>query len=101
MIYDVIIELSARRDIEQTCRWMERNLSPEAAGEWYLDIIKAIWSLDTSPARCALAFENQFFHEEIRQSLCGKYRILFEIGDDTVRILHVRHSARRPLKPKR
>jgi plasmid stabilization system protein ParE len=101
MTHEVIIELSARRDIEQTCRWMERHISPEAAGGWYLEVINAIWSLETSPARCATAIENQFFEEEIRQLLCGKYRILFEIDGDTVRILHVRHSARRPLKPKR
>jgi plasmid stabilization system protein ParE len=80
---------------------MERNISPGAAGDWYLDIITASRSLEISPARCATAFENQFFEEEIRQLLCGKYRILFEIDGDTVRILHVRHTARRPLKPKR
>ena len=94
MIYAIILESSA-------CRWMEKNLSLEVAQTWYLDIIEAIESLKTFPARCAHAPEDQFFEEEIRQLLRGKYRILFEIDDETVRILHVRHSARRLIKPKR
>lgn len=101
MNYDIVVESSAHAEIDRDYRWMARNLSPEIAASWYLEIIKAIESLRVFPARCARAFEDQFFEEEIHQLLCGKHRILFEIDNDTARILHVRHSARRPLKPKR
>jgi hypothetical protein len=53
------------------------------------------------PSRCSLAFENNFFSEEIRQLIYGKgrsaYRILFTIADDTVQVLFVRHAAQKPL----
>ena len=53
------------------------------------------------PSRCSLAFENDFFEQEIRQLLYGKerntYRILFTIVNDSVEILFVRHAAQKPL----
>ncbi len=101
MTYDVVVESSARKNIDDAFRWMVTNISPESATLWYLDIYGAMDSLKDFPARCGLAIENQFFKEEIRQLICGKYRILFEIDDETVRVLHVRHAARKPIKPKR
>ena len=101
MTYDVVVESSAGRNIDDAFRWMVTNVSAESATLWYLDIYGAMDSLKDFPARCGLAIENEFFKEEIRQLICGKYRILFEIDRETVRVLHVRHSARRPLKPKR
>lgn len=101
MTYDVIVESSAGLNIDDAFRWMHANISPESATIWYLDIYRAIDSLKDYPSRCGLAIENQFFKEEIRQLICGKYRILFEIDGNKVRILHVRHSARRPVKPKK
>jgi len=101
MTYDVVVESSARRNIDDAYVWMVTNISPESATVWYLDIHGAMDSLRDFPFRCGLAIENQFFKEEIRQLICGKYRILFEIDGETVRVLHVRHSARKPLKPKR
>lgn len=100
MIYTVVVESSARKDIDQAYRWIVKNISKQTASLWYLDIYGAMESLKTFPARCALAPENQFFKEEIRQLISGTYRILFEVDDDQVRVLHVRHSARTPLKPK-
>jgi mRNA-degrading endonuclease RelE of RelBE toxin-antitoxin system len=41
------------------------------------------------PRAVGLALENQFFKEEIRQLTCGKYRLLFEVDGETVRVLHV------------
>jgi len=101
MTYEVVIESSARKNIDDAFRWMVTNTSPENATRWYLEIYAAMDSLNDFPARCGLALENQFFKEEIRQLICGKYRLLFEIDGKTVRVLHVRHSARKPLKPKR
>ena len=57
------------------------------------------------PKRCAIARENEYFSNEIRQFLYGKgrnsYRILFTIVEgeniSTVRILHIRHAAQQTL----
>ena len=101
MTYDVVVESSARKNIDDAFRWMVANTSSEYAALWYMEIYGAMDSLRDSPARCGLAIENQYFKEEIRQLICGKYRLLFEIDGETVRVLHVRHAARKPLKPKR
>ena len=99
MAYTIIIESSADRELDEAYRWIAENNSPENAMLWYFDILEAIKTLENFPERCALAPENQFFREEIRQLLYGKYRILFEIDDEAVRILHVRHGSREYLRP--
>lgn len=101
MIYTIIVESAARADINEVFEWMEENLTNEIAVQWYFDIYSAIDSLQTMPLRCGLARENIFFKEEIRQLLCGKYRILFEADKNQVRVLHVRHASRQTLKPER
>jgi len=101
MTYAVVVESSAGKNLDDAFGWMVTNISTESATLWYLEIHGAMDSLKDFAARCGLAIENQFFKEEIRQLICGKYRILFEIDGEMVRVLHVRHSARMPLKPKR
>ncbi len=48
-----------------------------------------------------LLFENDELIEEIRQLIYGKsrnkYRILFTVREDTVFVLHIRHSSQAPL----
>ena len=95
--HEVIILPSAERDIEEAYAWLaERN--EEAAIRWYNRLLKAICSLETLPERCPLAPETHILKKEIRQILHGqkqhKYRILFDIKNDQVRVLHVRHGAR-------
>ena len=105
MAYTIIIESSADRELDEAYRWIAENNSPENAMLWYFDILEAIKTLENLPERCALAPENQFFREEIRQLLYVKYRILFEIYDEAVRVRAsaapptARHSpcARRPV----
>ncbi|MFN6568136.1 type II toxin-antitoxin system RelE/ParE family toxin [Dendronalium sp. ChiSLP03b] len=72
---------------------------------WYQGLIKAIISLQEMPRRCPIAREDVFFNQEIRQLLYGQgkqaYRILFTVLEDqpipTVRILHIRHAAQKPI----
>jgi len=98
MSYQVIVETPARTEIEEALAWMSQH-SPERATLWYFDLEGVIDSLSSFPARCTLAPESRTFGEEIRHLLFGKYRILFRIEDETVYILHVRHSSRKPLSP--
>jgi len=100
--YRIIIQPEAYAGMESGYAYIEQD-APESARQWAVGLLAAISSLSTFPKRCALAPENKFFPQEIRQLLYGKgrgaYRILFTIADDTVSILHIRHGARETLKP--
>jgi len=102
MRYRVEITAAALADAEEAFLWIYRD-SPEKAMQWLNAALHAIGSLESYPGRCALAPENDAFEQEIRQLLYGKrsgvYRILFTISGDGVVILHIRHGARRWLKP--
>lgn len=94
---------SAEAELEAAYLWIaERN--PEAAAKWYNGLLDAILTLETLPERCPPAPERKVFGREIRQLLHGNrryaYRVLFDVTEaGTVRILHVRHSARQHLRP--
>ena len=64
-------------------------------------LMRTVATLQEMPLRCALAPENDTFTEEIHQLIYGKsrnkYRILFTLREDTVFILHVRHTSQAPL----
>jgi plasmid stabilization system protein ParE len=96
--YAVIVQPPARLDIESAYLYI-RDRAPLATERWLEGIEKAILSLDQFPRRCPLAPESKEFPEEIRQMLygrrTGKYRVLFVIRGQEVRVLHVRHGARR------
>lgn len=98
--YRVIIQPEAQQGIETAYIWFGNN-SPRKGRAWLEGLYKAIMSLEKMPSRCSLAFENDFFDQEIRQLMYGKgrstYRILFTIVDDTVQILFVRHASQKPL----
>ena len=96
MNYQVITEPRAEADIHEAFRWIAED-SPKNALRWQQGLEAAIDSLETFPERCSLAPENEVFHYEIRQLLCGNYRILFTIQARVVHILHARHGARRHL----
>jgi len=100
--YQVIIQPEAEQGIKQAYFWMN-NYSSRQARNWLEGIYKAILSLEQMPLRCSLAFENNFFEEEIRQLIYRKekntYRILFTVKEKTVQILFVRHSSQQPLLP--
>ena len=95
MSYRVLIQPTAFQEIETAYRWMCDNLNPETANNWYYDLQDAMASLQEFPNRCAIVPEEEITNRRIRQLLVGKrrkYRVLFVVEDDTVAILHVRHS---------
>jgi plasmid stabilization system protein ParE len=100
MGYNVVIFPSAQKDIDQAFRWLVKH-TPRGATLWHFELMEAIASLESFPFRCSLARENPYFRDELRQLLCGKYRIVFTVKDEEVHILHVRHTSRKPAKPKR
>lgn len=89
-----------KAELHQAWQWiLDQSKSPETAHKWFNGITRAIGSLDRNPKRCRLAPENDYFLHEIRQLLFGRrhgqYRVLFTIEENSVVILHIRHSARR------
>jgi plasmid stabilization system protein ParE len=93
----------AVKDREVAYEWFVANYSSEYARRWLKGITEAIESLDHAPDRYPKAAESNQFSFDVFEMLFGpkrnKHRILFEIADDKVTILHIRHSARRDLQP--
>jgi plasmid stabilization system protein ParE len=73
--------------------------SPRNAARWYEGLQKAIKSLSLFPHRCAVAPEAKYLARELRHYIYKSHRVIFEIVEDDrlVRVLHIRHSARRAM----
>jgi len=101
--YRVVIESSARHDIDAAYDWIKER-APLAAINWFNRVDDAIRSLARNPHRCVAAPESVEFEQDIRQLVhgrrAGRYRILFVVEAGTVHVLHVRHGAQRHLRRK-
>jgi plasmid stabilization system protein ParE len=105
MSYRIDLSSVAKAEADAAFLSFSQYTTPDRAQDWYQGLIKAVASLQEMPRRCALARENAFFSQEIRQLLYGKgqhtYRILFTVLDDqpipTVRILHIRHASQQAI----
>ncbi len=100
MAFQVRTTKTAEAQIQTAYLWLkERN--PGYADQWFRGLMNVIASLQEKPQRRALASDNEAFSEQVRQLLYGKsrntYRILFTIRDETVFVLHVRHSSQASL----
>ena len=94
-----LVELTARveREVEEAVSYLTRY-SPDKGMLLSYETDRAIESLAESPARCPFAPECREDDEfAIRQLLVDQYRILFEIGDETVTVFHFRHQKRQLL----
>lgn len=98
MKYRLEVTARAQAEADEAYRRIAHD-SPANAARWYNRLVDTIDTLKELPERCPVAPENEFFKQEIRQLLYGRYRILFEIQHDTVYVLHFRHGARDYLKP--
>lgn len=96
-IYQIEITTTAEIEGDEAISWI-KQFSPDAAKQFGVGLAEAIKSLQQNPFRCSLAPENDFFYEEIRQLLYGKYRILMTIYEETVYILYIRHSSQKYIK---
>lgn len=103
MTYDVLFTETAEKEIDDIFLWLVAR-STRYAADWVRGLHDGIETLREFPNRCPLARESLLFDSPVRQLLYGKRRILFTLVDsdgdgelDTVRILHVRHGARRDL----
>ena len=93
MAYRVLYRRRAERDLEK--------LAEAATPEWFDGLCDAVESLAEFPNRCAFAPEPGLRRKGVRQLLYGEgraiYRILYRVKDESVQILTIRHSHRRPI----
>ncbi|HVC96240.1 MAG TPA: type II toxin-antitoxin system RelE/ParE family toxin [Pirellulales bacterium] len=98
MKYHVQWTVKAEQDVERVLRWFHEQSATAAGARWVNQLMARITTLETQPARCALAVEAKQLGSEVRELLFGKrnfkYRILFRIEDSDVHILRVWHGAR-------
>jgi toxin ParE1/3/4 len=105
MAYRVNFAASAEEDLEGLYLWVVAQ-APLWGPEWLKGLERSIYTLERNPHRCPLAPENYQPDDGIRQLLYGKkpnvYRILYHVSEKekVVHVIHIRHSARRPIPPK-
>lgn len=97
--YELVFAPTADEDLRTALQWLDEN-APEKVGEWYAGIKASIRTLSHLPERCPYAPENGLWgEEELRQLLFqdypSKYRIIFTVAKNRIRILNIRHGARR------
>jgi toxin ParE1/3/4 len=102
MTYRVELTARASRNLKRIFRHINAQSSPQAFA-WFNELEAAILSLDQHAERSPVTPENR----ALRHLLFGKkpnvYRVIFAIDNRArvVRVLHIRHGARRPLpKPR-
>jgi plasmid stabilization system protein ParE len=88
LIYKIEVAPSVIEELEEIALYIALD-KPPAALAWYEGMEKRIKSLETSPLRCPVAEESQYFDYEIRKLIVGNYRILFRVDGLIVKILHV------------
>lgn len=100
MTFQVRFTQTAKVEIDTAYSYL-RAQNSVYADNWFRDLMDTVASLQEMPLRCGLAPENDTFTQEIHQLIYGKsrnkYRILFTLRENTVFILHVRHSSQAPL----
>ena len=98
MPYQIEWSTKAELDVDRTLLWFDEQRASAAAAHWLKGLREKVRSLQNNPERCPMAAEAEDVGLPIRELLFGKrsgrYRILFQIEGDIVRISHVRHSAR-------
>ena len=98
MVYSVKLMPRAAADAERIYRTVVQQ-APISGQEWYNRFIDSLYSLGTFPERCEVVESVSRPASTVRKLLYGRkphtYRVYFDIVELTVRILHIRHGARR------
>ncbi len=88
--YAIRYNPDALTDLADSFEWGLHIWGSEAARKWYNDIEAIIASrLSSMPSSCPPAPENKDLDLEVRQLIYGRYRVLFTIEGDLVRVLYI------------
>ena len=89
--YTVIIEESAKLEVQDSYNWGCRVWGVERGQKWARELRGAIVKkLALTPLAYPVAPESDEFGEEIRQMIVGRYRVLFCVRSRRVHVLHLR-----------
>lgn len=94
MAYTVEFSVRARRDIDEIVGYIQSDSRIEAT-RWREQLNEKLLALRAMPDACGLAPENDYSRLEVRQLLCGQYRVLFAVRSSAVVVITIRHGARR------
>ncbi len=96
--YEVLFDPHAQAEAFAAADYIAQD-SPERAAKWFAGFTRAINSLSTMPMRCAQARESKTLGVDLRHYIYRSHRIIFRVEEEAgiVRILHVRHAARRTI----
>ncbi len=103
MSYQISYSERAEAEIREAMQWWWVNRSREQATRWIEEIFPAIEKLKDDPARFPFAPESDLHPHGLRQFLFGvgrsvTHRVVFTIDGETVKIVTIRHLARRELQ---
>jgi plasmid stabilization system protein ParE len=91
--FKVVISPSAEADIIDSFLWGSSNWGVDAALEWAQRLRNEIrHRLRSMPLGYPIAPESADLGIELRQLIIGRYRVLFYMNGNEVRITHVRGS---------
>ena len=95
MTHFVIVTQKAKDDLRHYYSFAAER-APATAARWLNRFEEALQTLATNPTGCWLAPENDQVDQTIYQFLygqrSGRYRALFTIDGDRVRVLHIRRG---------
>lgn len=96
--YQVVVLAEAESEAHDAAEYIAKD-SPQNGARWYAGLERAIESLALFPHRCAMAPEARYLRRKLRHFIFKSHRLIFEIDERKrrVRILHVRHAARRAI----
>jgi plasmid stabilization system protein ParE len=98
MAYRVEFTPRAERDLDELYRWVTEN-APFRGPRWFERFEGTILSLAAFPERCPAVESLSSPEYQVRQLVFGRktnrYVVYYAVFGDVVRILHVRHGARK------
>ena len=98
MTYKVQLTYRARQDAKESAAYL-RERSPQAALKWMGGLKKLQDRLATFPSRFSKVPHTEVLRHDYRAALHYSHKVIFYIDDEsnTVYIVRVYHSARKPL----
>jgi plasmid stabilization system protein ParE len=102
MKYRISVLTRAKSDLKNVFDWLAKR-SPAGAAAWYEVAIQAIDDLRNTADQHGLALESRRLHDPIREKLFKtkrgrRYRLLYRIDGDVVRVLRVRGPGQPPVR---
>ena len=106
MNYQVFVTSRAKQQLAESAKWWAENRCAEQAARWLDGFEKAIAELSIDPQEYPLARESLLYElpHPVRQLHYGSgkratHRAVFEIRDESVFVVAIRHLAQDDLSP--